>query len=58
MKNFEHNNARTTHQKSQKQLNDSENYHTEKKVGNDETRPLNENGHILEQVLSDMAWYG
>jgi len=48
----------TTHQKSQKQINDSGNYHADNRVNNNETRANNENSLILEQILSDMAWYG
>ncbi len=52
------NTVKKYHKKNKMQFNDSRNYHTDNQVRNDETRPVNENSHILEQVLSDMAWYG
>ncbi|VAW84767.1 hypothetical protein MNBD_GAMMA17-1566 [hydrothermal vent metagenome] len=58
MKNSKDSKIDATYQKNKKKINDSGNCHTDNKVSNDETRSLNENSYILEQVLSDMAWYG
>jgi len=58
MKNFKHSKTSSAHKKSQKQFNDSQEHRTNNRVIKNETRSFDENGHILEQVLSDMAWYG
>jgi len=48
----------TTHQKNQKQRNDKGNHHVDNKTRNDDSRSNNENTKILEQIFSDMTWYG
>jgi len=47
-----------THQKNRKSAYEIGNYQGRQKLSNTETRSNSENGHILEQILSDMAWYG
>jgi len=47
-----------TYQKNRKSVYEIRNYREMNKVSNTATRSNTENGHILEQILSDMAWYG
>ncbi len=58
MNNLKNIKGSNTHQKCQKQHHDNGNDHADNKDCNDEVRSNNENSHILEQILSDMAWYG
>jgi len=47
-----------TYQKNRKSISGMESHQNNSKLTNTETRSNSENGHILEQILSDMAWYG
>jgi len=55
MNNGQHDNV---YQKEQERNSDIKNYQGNNKASNTDTRPGSENGNILEQILSDMAWYG
>jgi len=50
--------SNTYYQKNKKSIYGMENNQNNSKLSNTEIRSNSENGHILEQILSDMAWYG
>jgi len=48
----------STYHKNRKSIYSMESNQDNNKLINTEARPNSENSYILEQILSDMAWYG